>query len=106
MDINFQEWISSNLISLIISVVIIFIIWLSRKLTLRYVSRKIDDFEIYRKWKRISTIIIYLVGVLVILTIWYNQLSFLITFILIIVLGLVISLKEPILNLAGWIDII
>jgi small-conductance mechanosensitive channel len=107
MDIaTIQGWLDDNLINLIITAFVIFAVWLGRRLVLRYLSRKIDDLDSYRKWRRVSSIVAILVGIIAILTIWARQLSVLIFFILVVILGLVITLKEPILNLAGWIYIL
>ena len=107
MDIaTIQGWLDDNLINLIITAFVILAVWLGRRLVLRYLSRKIDDLDSYRKWRRVSSIVAILVGIIAILTIWARQLSVLIFFILVVILGLVITLKEPILNLAGWIYIL
>ena len=95
----------NNLANFISTIIVIFALWLTRRLVLRYISRKFDDLETYRKWRRISVYIVYFIGAVAILTIWFQQLQFLIFFMLFIVLGLLITLKEPILNIAGWIYI-
>jgi small-conductance mechanosensitive channel len=101
-----RGWLDVNLINIIITAVVIFVVWLTRRILLRYISRKVDDLETYRKWRRTSSIVAILIGAIAILTIWAQQFSVLIFFILVVILGLVISLKEPILNLAGWLYII
>ena len=88
------------------SIIIIFVLWLIRQIILRIYFRKKVDTRIQYRWRKSTVYIAFTIGFLLIGRIWFEGFSSLATFLGLLTAGLAISLKDPLVNLAGWMFII
>jgi len=88
------------------SVVIIFVLWLIRQIILRIYFRKKVDIRTQYRWRKSSVYIAFTIGFLLIGRIWFEGFNSLATFLGLLSAGLAIALKDPLVNLAGWMFII
>ena len=83
----------------------IFVLWLGRRLILRAVKRQTDDVRVRYRWAKVSTYVVVIIAIPVIAMIWVSDLGALGTFIGLVSAGLVVALRDLILNIAGWVYI-
>ena len=88
------------------SVVIIFVLWLIRQIILRIYFRKKVDIRTQYRWRKSTVYIAFSIGFLLIGRIWFEGFNSLATFLGLLSAGLAIALKDPLVNLAGWMFII
>jgi small-conductance mechanosensitive channel len=86
--------------------VLILAIWVIRQIALRIAYKRIDEIRGRYQWRKMSGYIAVFFAVLLIGRIWIQGLQTLMTFMGIMSAGLVLALKDPIVNLAGWIFIV
>lgn len=91
---------------LLASFVIIFILWLLRQIILKILFRKKVDIRTQYRWRKSSVYIAFTIGFLLIGRIWFEGFNSLATFLGLLSAGLAIALKDPLVNLAGWMFII
>ena len=91
---------------IITTVAIIFILWLIRQIILRIYFRKNVDVRIQYKWRKITVYIAFTIGFLLIGRIWFEGFNSIATFLGLLSAGLAIALKDPLVNLAGWLFIL
>ena len=89
-----------------VTLLIILILLFSRKIALRIAFKKIKDVRIQYQWRKISTYITFPLGIVLIGRVWFEAFQSLATFLGLIAAGLAIALRDPVVNLAGWIYII
>ena len=88
------------------SIVIIFILWLIRQIILKIYFRKKVDVRTQYRWRKSTVYIAFTIGFLLIGRIWFEGFNSLATFLGLLTAGLAIALKDPLVNLAGWMFII
>lgn len=91
---------------LMVSVFIIFFLYLTRFLILRIVWRQTDNVKIRYQWKRTLSFIFPFVGIVLIGAVWLKAFEEFGTFLGLFTAGIAIALKEPLTNLAGWFFIL
>ena len=91
---------------IVTSVVIIFVLWLIRQIILRIYFRKKVDIRTQYRWRKSTVYIAFTIGFLLIGRIWFEGFNSLATFLGLLSAGLAIALKDPLVNLAGWMFII
>ncbi len=84
---------------------IIFGLWLGRRLVLRAVKRQTDDVRVRYRWAKVSTYVVVAIAIPLIGMIWVADLSAFGTFLGLVSAGLVVALRDLILNMAGWLYI-
>jgi small-conductance mechanosensitive channel len=89
-----------------VTLLIILILWLSRKIALRIAFKKIKDVRIQYQWRKVSTYIVFVMGIILIGRVWFVAFQSFATFLGLITAGLAIAMRDPLVNLAGWIYII
>lgn len=106
-------WITANLgipvkiqNKILFSLLILFIIWLIRRLIQRYGLSKIANVQSRYRFKKTSVYISYITGLLLLASIWFKGFDSFTTYLGLFSAGLAIALKEPITNLAGWLFIV
>jgi len=77
-----------------------------RYVALRVVYRRIDDSRALYQWRKTLTYAAFLLGFLVVGRIWIRGFDSVSTFLGLLTAGLAIALRDPIVNLAGWLFII
>ena len=107
------QWIKVNLgvspeiqSKFFLSVVLILAIWVIRQIALRIAYKRVDEIRGRYQWRKMSGYIAVFFAVLLIGRIWIEGLQTLMTFMGIMSAGLVLALKDPIVDLAGWIFIV
>ncbi|MCD6380318.1 mechanosensitive ion channel family protein [bacterium] len=107
------QWIKINLgispgvqIKFFLSILLIVAIWVIRKITLRIAYRRLEEIRGRYQWRKMSGYIAVFFAVLFVGRIWIHGLQTLVTFMGIMSAGLVLALKDPIVNFAGWIFIV
>lgn len=91
---------------LLLSLLVIFGVWLLRKILLRALDdRDVDPANLYR-WRKNSAYIGFFFVVAVICSIWAHQFRSLGTFLGLLSAGLAIALRELIMGIAGWMFIL
>jgi small-conductance mechanosensitive channel len=91
---------------ILVSLLIIFALWIVRLIVARVLIRRVQaprDAYVWRKW---TTNIAVLLGVLMVGRVWFEAFSSLATFVGLLTAGLAIALKDLLVNFAGWIFIV
>lgn len=91
---------------IITSVVIILILWVIRKIIIKIYFRKQTDVRARYRLRKSSVYIAFTIGFLLIGRIWFEGFTSVATFLGLLSAGLAIALKDPLVNLAGWIFIL
>lgn len=86
----------------ITSLVIIVVLWASRRLVLRVVARRNDDTRVRYKWNKGTSYVAVPVGLFLILRVWIGGLPSLATYFGLLSAGVAIALRDPLVNLAAW----
>jgi small-conductance mechanosensitive channel len=87
------------------SVVLIVILVLLRAAALWILHSRTDDIRISYRWRKTITYTTVLVGMLLVGRVWYEGVAHLATFLGLVTAGLAIALRDPIVNLFGWLFI-
>lgn len=106
---NIQELVKTSpafTSKIILSLGVIFIIWLIRHLAVRMVNKRLPVAKEQYKWRKNLTYISVFIGFLVVGRIWFEGLQSLATFLGLLSAGLAIALRDPITDFAGWLFII
>ena len=88
------------------SVIIILLLWLFRRILLTIAFKKNDDVRAQYRWRKTSIYFASTIGFLIIGRIWFEGFQSIATFLGLLSAGLAIALKDPLVNLAGWIFIL
>lgn len=88
------------------TVIIIFALIILRFVILRIIHRQTSDSMVLYKWRKRLSYIVSFLGFLMIGRIWFTGMSSLATFLGLLTAGLAIALRDPILDVAGWLYII
>lgn len=104
-----QEYIANSpgfTYQVILSLIVIFVIWLIRFIAIRIINKKLPDTKIQYKWRKNLTYISVFIGFLVVGRIWFVGLQSVATFLGLLSAGLAIALKDPVTDFAGWLFIV
>ncbi|MEQ9426828.1 MAG: mechanosensitive ion channel [Cyclobacteriaceae bacterium] len=107
------EWLSDLLSSIegfdkkiFISIAVILTLYLIRVISLKIIFQKIVDPRDRYYWKNGVRYTTVTIGLIIITILWINEVDSVATFFGLLSAGLTIALKDPIVNLAGWLFII
>ena len=107
------DWIEKNLgishtvqTELLVSILIIIAVWLIRKLLLRFFINNIEDINQRYQWRKISLYTAVFIVVLFLLSTWLGFIGSLGTFLGLLTAGIAIALKDPLVNMVGWLFIL
>ncbi len=92
--------------NLLMSLVLIVAVLLLRALVLRVMRARIDDVRVRYKWRKTTTYVSVFVAILLVGRVWSDAFGELATFLGLLSAGLAIALRDPIVNLGGWLFII
>ncbi len=108
---NIQQWLEHMLsspalhIKLLLTIAILFLLWVDRRLTHTIIQRRYTDVRVrYQLRKTIGTVS-SLVALLLIGWVWFEGIASLGTFLGLLSAGMVIALKDLMVDLAGWVFI-
>ena len=97
---------SDTYFKIIETVIVIFFIWISKYLILKFILSKKKDSRTVYHYRKALTYFSVIVITISIGAIWLRSINSLVTFLGLITAGLTIALREPVLNLLGWIFIL
>jgi small-conductance mechanosensitive channel len=92
-------------IALLRSVILILVLVLLRAAALWILHSRTDDIRIRYRWRKSITYTTVLLGLLLVGGVWYEGVTRLATFLGLVTAGLAIALRDPIVNLFGWLFI-
>jgi len=93
-------------IKLIKSAFIIAILLLLRLIIRHLILKKIKDVRIHYQWRKIVNSVLLIIGIIIVGRLWYDGVQSLATYLGLLSAGIAVALKDPLVNLAGWIYII
>ncbi|MBR9997624.1 MAG: mechanosensitive ion channel family protein, partial [Cyclobacteriaceae bacterium] len=88
------------------TVLIILMIGLLRYVLLKMINRSVGDIKLKYYWQNMVRYIAFILGFIVISGIWVEEFRSVATFFGLLSAGVAIALKDPILNIAGWVFIL
>ncbi len=91
---------------MVLSVIIIFILWAARLITLKISLRGVVDPHRNYKWRKNSSYIAFTIGFFLVGRIWFEGVQSIATFLGLLSAGLAIALKDPITDLVGWLFVL
>lgn len=91
---------------IIATVVVIFILWLIRRIILTFAFRRNHDIRFRYRLRKTTVYIASIIGFLVLGRIWFEGFQSLATFLGLLTAGLAIALRDPLVHLAGWLFIV
>jgi small-conductance mechanosensitive channel len=96
----------NNQVKIFWTIVTIVGLGLLRTIVLRMVARNVDDVRARYRWTKGTRYATVVIGFLVLGRIWIGASSQLGTFLGLLSAGLAIALRDPIVNMAGWVYIV
>jgi small-conductance mechanosensitive channel len=91
---------------LVMSVLLIVAVLIIRAVALRIMRARVDDVRIRYKWRKTITYLSVVIAILLVGRVWSDAFGELATFLGLLSAGLAIALRDPIVNLGGWLFII
>ena len=93
-------------LNLIWTVVIVTGLYLIKGLLIKTLHKHIENTEVYYKTKRVTNGIAFFLSFIVVVIIWLDTSSSLLTFLGLFSAGVALALKDILLNISGWLYII
>jgi small-conductance mechanosensitive channel len=110
---NVERWIEDNLNlsatvqeNILMSVVALVGLWIISRVLLRLASRQQTDSRKLYQWKKTTNYVVTGLGIVFLANIWFDGFKSITTFLGIFSVGLVVVLRDPILNMMGWVFLI
>ena len=110
---NISQWIESSLslsagtqAKILSSVILIFILWLFRTLIILFVLKKTDDAKTRYRWRKTSHYLFLFLCIILVSRVWLQGMKSISTFIGLISAGVVIALKDLLINPVSWLFIL
>lgn len=92
--------------ALLRSLLLILAVMIARAIVLRVMRSRVDDVRTRYKWRKTITYVSVVLGILLVGRVWSEGIGELATFLGLLSAGLAIALRDPIVNLGGWLFII
>ena len=92
--------------NLVLTVVVVLGVVVFRRLLLRVTDRRLEDVHARYRWAKGSAYGAFVLSVVLLLAIWFQWFGSLGTFLGLLTAGLAIALRDPVVDLAGWIFIL
>lgn len=89
-----------------LSILIIVILWILRYFAMSIIFNRIDNVKERYHWKNGVKNIYYIILLFSIGALWVDRIGSLATFLGLVTVGLAIALKDPLVNIAGWLFIL
>ena len=110
---NIVDWIENHWdipqhfqLKFLYSVLVILVVSLIRYVLLKVINRSVEDIKFKYYWQNTVRYSSFIIGFIVISGIWIEEFGSVATFFGLLSAGIAIALKDPIVNLAGWIFIL
>ena len=88
------------------TVLTIILLWAVNRLLTSILNRSVKNVEYRYQWQKALGYFVSVMGVIIIGRIWLNGMETLVTFLGLLSAGIAIALKDPLMNIAGWIYIL
>ena len=95
--------IQKNLFETLLTIILL---WFLNRLLLAILSKSIKSVENRYQWQKAIGYLTSIAGILVIGRIWLEGMETLFTFLGLLSAGIAIALKDPLINIAGWVYIL
>ena len=82
------------------------IVWVVRKIILRFVQKKATKERTKFVWNKYSYYVFFALSLIIIFDLWFKGFNNVLTLFGLIAAGIAFALKEPIVNLFGWVYIV
>ena len=89
-------------VKLLVSLVVVVALVVGRRLLLRVIEARIDSRAVLYRWAKASGYAVFVIGLLVIMQVWFSAIRSLGTFLGLVSAGLAIALKDLVADVAGW----
>ena len=77
-----------------------------RKVFLKILFNNTSNALIRYRWQKISSYIVYVLGIIIIGQIWFKGIESIATYLGLLSAGIAIALKDPLTNVTGWVFIL
>lgn len=91
---------------IVMSIVVLLVLWVASRVMLRFAARQQTDSRKQYQWRKTTNYVITGLGVIFLANIWFEGFQAIATFLGLFAVGLVVALRDPILNMFGWIFLI
>lgn len=91
---------------LALSVVVVALLWVGRRLVMRAVARRTDDPTDLYRWRKLTLYLAAAIGLLLLGMVWFERFRSLATFLGLVSAGLAIALGGLVASIAGWFFIL
>jgi small-conductance mechanosensitive channel len=91
---------------ILMSILLIIGVMVIRALALRVMRSRVEDVRSRYKWRKTITYLTVVIGIILVGRVWSEGIGELATFLGLLSAGLAIALRDPIVNLGGWLFII
>lgn len=89
-----------------VSLLVIAVIWLLRLLLLKIVYNRVENIKTLYRWRKTTAYTSFALSALFVTSVWFKGFSSLSTFLGLLSAGVAIALRDPLVNLAGWVFIL
>ncbi|MFH1313653.1 MAG: mechanosensitive ion channel domain-containing protein [Candidatus Eisenbacteria bacterium] len=90
---------------LLVSIIFVLVLWIIHGIIARLLLPRIEDIQVRYRTRKLTGYAIFIIGILVIGRIWLGGFHTFGTYLGIVSAGLAIALRDPIVNLVGWVFI-
>lgn len=88
------------------SLSIVLILWFVRWLILKAVWRRTENSRVRYQWRKSSNYTAFALALLFLGRVWFREFESVVTFLGLLSAGLAIAMKDPLVNVAGWLFIL
>lgn len=91
---------------LLYTLLVVCAVWLVRRILVRTVERHVDDLQARYRWRKSTTYAAAFVVIVALVRIWLEGFTSLSTIVGLASAGVAIAMRDPLVNLAGWLFIL
>ncbi|MDX5419415.1 MAG: mechanosensitive ion channel family protein, partial [Hymenobacteraceae bacterium] len=103
VNLNLSATIQENIV---MSLVALLVLWIMSRVLLRLALRQQTDSRKLYQWRKTTNYVVTGLGIIILANIWFDGFKSITTFLGIFSVGLVVVLRDPILNMMGWVFLI
>jgi small-conductance mechanosensitive channel len=89
--------------NILLSVIVLLVLWVASRLLLRVAAGQQTDSRKQYQWRKTTNYTITGLGIIFLANIWFDGFQSIATFLGLFAVGLVVALRDPILNMFGWV---
>lgn len=88
--------------NILITLIVVFLVWLLRKALLKFILSKTDDVRSHYRWKKSTGYAAFFIAAVIVGSLWIKGVASFSTFLGLFSAGMAIALRDPLVDLAGW----